>query len=125
MKKSYLVLSIIILVLLAALEVHALSKYDLRYSVKKSGYTMKYDLVGAKSISAGAATSSDGAVDVIAFVGIFSYKNNTAKNSTTGQEVGYIQRELSSNGGNRFVSKHNLKDDSYVPIGSILTLELK
>ena len=114
MKKTFSVILICSLILSTAICAFAKSN-----SVKKGSYTMNYTLTGVKDSNAGGAT------DVIAYVGIFSYKNNTAKNSTSGQDLGYISKFLSSNGGNRFVSYHNLKDDSYRPIGNSLTLELK
>ncbi|HCJ08168.1 MAG TPA: hypothetical protein DHV96_07360 [Lachnospiraceae bacterium] len=120
MKKTFSVILICSLILSTAICAFAKSN-----SVKKGSYTMNYTLTGVKDSNAGATTDSNGATDVIAYVGIFSYKNNTAKNSTSGQDLGYISKFLSSNGGNRFVSYHNLKDDSYRPIGNSLTLELK
>ena len=120
MKKFFSVILICTLVMSTFICAYAKSG-----SVKKGSYTMTYELTGSKNTAAGAITSSNGAYDVIAFTSIFSYKNSKVKNSASAQQLGYISKSITSQGGNRFVSYHNLKTDSYVPIGNSLTLELK
>lgn len=58
-----------------------------------------------------------------AFASVFSYKGSTVKNSTSKTQGSYVTVAIKGNGGNLFVSYHNLKNDYYSPIGSTLKLK--
>lgn len=91
-----------------------------------NGYKMNYDIYKvtvAGSGGVGGYTNTEN--DAIAFVGLFSYKNGTVKNSGTKQQDFYVSLAIPASGGNYFVSHHALKYSNNVPVGASKHLELK
>ena len=94
-------------------------------SAKKGNYVMKYDLYAAtvgRASGSGALTAEDSGkgAEVYAFVSLFSYKNNTVKNSTSNTQVSHVSVVIAGKGGNTYKSYHNLKNDDNTPIGGSL-----
>lgn len=103
--------------------------YAATATVKKGDYKMQYKLYSAKvghSSGAGAATieNSGKGAEVYAYVGMYSYKGNTVKNSGTKTQISHVTLTIPGKGGKKFKSYHTLKNEDYKPIGNLLSLTM-
>lgn len=124
MKKKILALMLCVGILVANVNM----AYAVLYWYGDGGYLMEYNLyamqIGNEAGAGAYTTENQGrGAEVFASVAIFSYNGSTIKNSSSKTQSAYVSEAIPAKGGNRFVSRHVLKNENYQPIGQYCELK--